>query len=200
MRLILMLVAALLLPTADISKGVAPSAVLAYRGFTVDVSAARDAGDLGDIETSVKHQLDIVADCGAGPTVLAFFRAQRIALGPKTGNEGRFSEKLGVQIDAVPEPTGEPIVLHELLHAFHARMLPGGFRNPQIVDYYSRAKEAKVYPDDAFVLKNPLEFFAVTASLYLYGHVDRPPFTREILRSRQPYYYAWLGRLFGVQK
>jgi Mlc titration factor MtfA (ptsG expression regulator) len=53
---------------------------------------------------------------------------------------------------------------------------------------------------DAFLLKNPAEFFAVTASLYLYGHVDRLPFTREALREKQPSYYIWLGQLFGAQK
>ena len=44
------------------------------------------------------------------------------------------------------------------------------------------------------------EFFAVTASLYLWGNVDRPPNTREKLKAAQPVYYAWLGQLFGVAK
>ena len=45
-----------------------------------------------------------------------------------------------------------------------------------------------------------MEFFAVTGSLYLSGHVDRPPGTREALRAAQPRYYAWLAQLFGVAK
>jgi hypothetical protein len=45
-----------------------------------------------------------------------------------------------------------------------------------------------------------MEFFAVTASLYLWGNVDRPPNTRAVLRARQPVYYRWLGDEFGVQK
>jgi hypothetical protein len=45
-----------------------------------------------------------------------------------------------------------------------------------------------------------MEFFAVTGSLYLSGHVDRPPGNRETLRAAQPRYYAWLAQLFGVAK
>jgi len=52
----------------------------------------------------------------------------------------------------------------------------------------------------AYVLKNVQEFFAITASLYLWGNVDRPPATRDKLKAAQPVYYAWLGQLFGVAK
>jgi hypothetical protein len=38
------------------------------------------------------------------------------------------------------------------------------------------------------------------ASLYLSGYIARAPNNRETLRSRRPYYYAWLGELFGVKK
>jgi hypothetical protein len=50
------------------------------------------------------------------------------------------------------------------------------------------------------MLTNECEFFAVTASLYLWGNVDREPYNRERLRVRQPCYYEWLGREFGIQK
>lgn len=199
MRLFGRIVAALLLLSAPAFADTGDT--FAYRGFLVDISAVRDASDLGDIETSVKHQLDIVADCGARPEVMQFFHAQRITLSPNAGDGGgQFNASEGVQIDAAPEPPQEPIVLHELLHAFHARILPDGFHNAQVVMFYGHAKEAGLYPADAFLLKNPGEFFAVTASLYLFGHVDRPPFTRASLKAKQPYYYNWLGRLFGVQK
>jgi len=97
-------------------------------------------------------------------------------------------------------PPEQPVVLHELLHAYHFHMLPGGFHNPDVLRYYQNAIRGQRYKPGAYVLKNPLEFFAVTASLYLWGHVDREPFTRENLREQQPIYYAWLGALFGVEK
>jgi hypothetical protein len=58
----------------------------------------------------------------------------------------------------------------------------------------------RLYKSGAYVTKDVQEYFAVTASLYLWGHVDRPPFTRDNLKGRQPDYYAWLGQLFGVEK
>ena len=78
--------------------------------------------------------------------------------------------------------------------------MPGGYRNGDILTYFDRARSNGLYPRDAYVLKDVQEFFAVTASLYLWRHVDRPPFSREKLKAAQPVYYAWLGQLFGVAK
>ncbi|WP_279357940.1 hypothetical protein [Methylobacterium indicum] len=47
------------------------------------------------------------------------------------------------------------------------------------------------------MLANPKEFFAITASVYLYRRQAREPFTREELRRTQPLYYRYLTRLFG---
>jgi hypothetical protein len=69
-----------------------------------------------------------------------------------------------------------------------------------VLRFYGEARNSGLYPPRSYVLSNQLEFFAVTGSLYLWGHVDRPPATRENLRARQPGYYAWLGELFGVRK
>jgi hypothetical protein len=94
----------------------------------------------------------------------------------------------------------KPIVLHELLHAYHYYVIPGGFRNSDILTFYHRAVDNQLYRNDAEVLKNVQEYFAITASLYLWGHVARPPFTRENLQARQPLYYQWLAQFFDVQK
>jgi hypothetical protein len=171
---------------------------LAYRGFTIDVSAVPN---FANIESSVEHQLDIVADCGAISEINNFFRAQRMAVKPGLSAEtGKFDPATGIEIDAVVLPPQRPIVLHELLHAFHAYMLPGGVNNPDVLLYYSRARDYRLYPANEYVLTNAREFFAVTASLYLWGNVDREPHTRERLRAQQPFYYDWLSQLFGVRK
>jgi hypothetical protein len=173
----------------------------AYRGFTIDWSAARDVANLEAIEASLKHQIDIVADCGATQQIMAFFRSQEIVVKPGQADRGHFyASRRGVTVDAVVDAPEKPVVLHELLHAYHWRVLPGAFRNPDVLRFYGDAKEGVLYPPDAYVLKNVQEFFAVTASLYLWGNVDRPPHTRETLREKQPVYYKWLGQLFGVQK
>jgi hypothetical protein len=49
------------------------------------------------------------------------------------------------------------------------------------------------------MLKNPAEFFAMTASAFLHGSIARPPYTRETVIRTQPVYARYLAQLFGVQ-
>jgi hypothetical protein len=187
-----------------------PSAALAaptdgkasYRGFTVDVSTIAGTPNYNAVIASVAHQIDIVADCGAKPEIIRFFQSQVIILAPPTAQgPGHFSAKQpGITISNVALAPQKPILLHELLHAYHFHVLPGAFRNADVLTYYNRARRGRRYQPDAYVLKNVQEFFAVTASLYLWGSVDRPPSTRERLKTAQPAYYAWLGQLFGAAK
>ena len=174
--------------------------VLTYRGFTVNMMLVENAANRDAIEASLKKQIDIVADCGAKPEIMAFFRSHKMNL--KFGEEdggGRVTAA-GIEIDATPQPPEKPIVLHELLHVLHARYLPNGSNNADVEKFYNNAMRSQAYPKGEYVLKNKGEFFAVTASLYLWGYVARAPHNRETLRSKQPIYYAWLGDLFGVKK
>lgn len=97
-----------------------------------------------------------------------------------------------------------PILLHELLHAYHNVVIPEGFKNPTILAYYQDAKG--VYPASAYVMKNEKEFFAVTGSVFLYGKTNvwqftgeagKEPFTRSMFKQKQPDYYRYLVWLFG---
>lgn len=173
-----------------------------YRGFTVDTTAAQDAPNLKQVEASLRHQIDITADCGTAPKIMEFFRSQTIFVKPGQGDGGgRFSANVkGVSVDIAVDAPEKPVVLHEMLHAYHWWVLPGGFKNAEVEQFYQRAKEGGLYPPDAYVLKNVQEFFAVTASLYLWGNVDRPPHDRKTLHEKQPVYYQWLGDQFGVVK
>jgi hypothetical protein len=175
---------------------------LAYRDFTIDLSEAKDAPNLKAIVASLRHQIDIVADCGAKPQILDFFKSQLIFVRPGAGDGGgRFDAgSTGVSVDIAVDAPEKPVLLHELLHAYHYRVLPQGHDNPDILTFYQRALDGSFYPPDAYVLKNVQEFFAVTASLYLWGNVDRPPHDRRTLHDRQPVYYKWLGDQFGVVK
>ena len=173
-----------------------------YRGITVDISAAQGQPDIKDVVASLKHQIDIVVECGAKPEILAFFESQPVAVKPgQSDGGGHFSSKVaGVTVDAAVDAPEKPVLLHELLHAYHFRVLPGALQNPDLVRFYGIAKQNELYPPDSYVLKNVQEYFAVTGSLYLWGNVDRPPNNRATLREKQPAYYQWLGDLFGVQK
>jgi len=175
---------------------------MVYRGFTIDGTAILRSPDYAAIMASMPHQIDIASDCGLRPEVISFFQSRVIILRPGLrGQFGRFDPRYpGVSIeDAVAAPQ-KPIVLHELLHAYHWYMIPGGFQNPQIMTFYNRAKDLRRYQEGVYAVKNVQEFFATTGSLYLWGHIDRPPYSREGLKAAQPIYYKWLGDFFGVQK
>ncbi len=90
-----------------------------------------------------------------------------------------------------------PVMLHELLHAFHAQIMPQGFQNEGILFHYNLAKSKHLYPEDKYLMKNEREFFAVTASIFLYGKdTAHEPFTRSNLKEKQPDYYRYLVGLF----
>ncbi|HWZ40122.1 MAG TPA: hypothetical protein VNY08_17660 [Bradyrhizobium sp.] len=137
-----------------------------YRGVTVDTTAAQSAPNLKAVEASLKHQIDIAIDCGAAPKIIAFFKSQQVFIKPGQGDGGgRFSSKVkGVSVDIAVDAPEKPVVLHEMLHAYHWWVLPDGFQNADVERFYERARDGQFYPPDAYVLKNVQEFFAVTAS------------------------------------
>ena len=60
----------------------------------------------------------------------------------------------------------EPVILHELLHAYHANIMPQGFENPGVLLHYNLAKNGNIYPTKAYLMTNQKEFFAVTAAYF----------------------------------
>jgi hypothetical protein len=93
----------------------------------------------------------------------------------------------------------DPIVLHELMHAYHAKLMPNGYDNLGIKGFYAYAKAKSLLPKEAYALKNDREFFAVTASVFLAGKQSvHDPKTREDLKDKMPDYYKFLVELFGT--
>jgi hypothetical protein len=90
------------------------------------------------------------------------------------------------------------VILHEMLHAFHAHLLPQGVQNADVLRFYDRAIDRGLYPAGEHLLRNQKEFFAMTASVFLYGKIAREPYTRANLKQKQPAYYEFLARLFGI--
>jgi hypothetical protein len=126
----------------------------AYRGFTVDTTAAQGAPNLNDVEKSLKHQIDITADCGTTPKIMDFFKSQTIFVKPGQGDSGgRFSSKVkGVAVDVAVDAPEKPVMLHEMLHAYHWWVLPDGFENAEVEEFYERARDGAFYPPGAYVL------------------------------------------------
>jgi hypothetical protein len=175
--------------------------VFDYHGWHVDLTGARGAEPAPRMVAAVERQLDIVEQVALKPQVLDFMRTIRIWANPRNASfgPGRYGHATGIDLRVRALEAEKPIILHELLHAYHDRRLPGGLNNPDIEMFYQRGKTAG-WPSDAYMLTNNREFFAVTASVYLFGDIPRPPESRKALRSKQPRYYQWLADLFDDGK
>ena len=92
----------------------------------------------------------------------------------------------------------DPVILHELLHAYHAKLMGGGLDNLGIKAQYAQAVSKNVFPKEEYAMANPQEFFAVTASVFLAGkETIHEPHTRARLKEKMPKYYKFLVELFG---
>jgi hypothetical protein len=92
----------------------------------------------------------------------------------------------------------EPVILHELLHAYHNKLMAGGFNNLSIKGWYAEAGSKNVFPKEEYAMANPQEFFAVTGSIFLSDKESiQEPHTRARLKEKMPKYYKFLVELFG---
>jgi hypothetical protein len=92
----------------------------------------------------------------------------------------------------------DPVILHELLHAYHAKLMGGGLENLGVKAMYAKAVSANVFGKEEYAMTNPQEFFAVTASVFLAGKGTlSEPHTRAQIKEKLPKYYKFLVELFG---
>jgi RimJ/RimL family protein N-acetyltransferase len=126
-----------------------------YKGFRIDLSAAR--GTMADAKmiAAVKRQVDLVEQAKLKPQVLAFMRTIPVWANPKetrTG-PGHYSRRTGIDLRMPLLEPNKPILLHELLHAYHDQQLPNGFENADIRRFYERAQSAG-WPKDSYMMSN----------------------------------------------
>jgi hypothetical protein len=100
-----------------------------------------------------------------------------------------------IMLSAASKEKNRPVMLHELLHAYHNLVMPQGYKNAGILMHYTAAKTGQLYPANAYLLTNAREFFAVTASVFLHG--DDGAISRAMIKEKQPDYYHYLVWLFG---
>lgn len=100
-------------------------------------------------------------------------------------------------------------VLHELAHAYHNRVLPGGFGNEEITKAYVRAKESGTYDkverhfgngrpnkfEKAYAMTTPMEYFAETTEAF-FSRNDFYPFDRKELEKHDPAMFKLLQQLW----
>lgn len=103
--------------------------------------------------------------------------------------------------------------LHELAHAYHDRVLAGGFDNAEIRAAYDRAKAGKTYEkverwfgngrpnthERAYAMTNPMEYFAESTEAF-FSRNDFYPFVRAELKQHDPDMERLLAKLWGVEK
>jgi hypothetical protein len=190
------LCAALFFSALMADKAVADPLVFTYHGWQVDLTAARGAEPEQKMVAAVQRQLDIVEQVGLKPNVLQFMRSIPVWADPSKASSGpgHYGSKTGVDLRVKQLEGDKPIILHEFLHAYHDKMVPQGFNNADIKQFFDRGRQ--FWPGDSYMVSNNREFFAVTASVYLFGGIDRPPYSRAELRAKQPRYYEWLAQLF----
>ncbi|WP_342154125.1 hypothetical protein [Methylorubrum sp. SB2] len=168
-----------------------------YRGYRIEIAQDVPNAEIGKLRQAAEHQVDLVEATGLDASTKAFLRRFPVVVRSGSGEGSHYSGGDSVTI-AVDDPMDDrPILLHEYMHVYHFRKLPGGRNNPDILTFYGRARNGGFYPAGAYVLKNQAEFFAMTASVFLHGRLAREPFTRDELRRKQPVYYGFLSRLLG---
>jgi hypothetical protein len=174
-----------------------PSLSFTYRGWRVRAAGAARAQRPEKTIRAIKAQIDIVEQLRLKPAVLEAMRAWPIQADASVGREvGRYSAERTILLRVKRLDAKRPSLLHALLLAYQDQRLPGGFANPDIARFRQRIVERRVWPNTAIMLQNNGEFFAVTASAYLYGDITREPYTRADLKKTQPDYYQWLADLF----
>ncbi len=100
--------------------------------------------------------------------------------------------------------------LHELAHAYHDRVLKGGFDHAGIKAAFERAKASGSYDkverwlgdrrantrEKAYAMTNPMEYFAETTEAF-FSRNDFFPFTRDELKRHDPEMEKLLEQLWG---
>jgi len=174
-----------------------PGLIFSYRGWRVDASRALKGQSPATTIRKLQKQIDIVEQVGLSPQVLAFMRAiPIIGVAPVAPDQGRYVHGMGLFIRPKGLDDKHPVLLRQLLYAYMDEKLPGGFGNPMAERLRAEAAAKHVWPKGATMLHGGPDFFAMTATAYLYGAITSEPYTRADLKRTQPDAYQWLADLF----
>jgi hypothetical protein len=167
-----------------------------YRGFTVKFMGS----DHEAVEAVVHKQIDKLLSVGLPDEMIEFFRTVPLYVSDTVeNNPGHFTNGR-VDIDSgILQHPELPVLIHEYMHALHFLYLPGRIRNSGILAAYEQAQQMTVYNTRSHMMSNVAEFFATTATSYLYGITAQEPFSREKVKLNQPRYFDYLVQLFGPQ-
>ncbi len=149
------------------------------------------------IAASLAAQIALVKALRVSDAARDFFAAQGITVDLQPGTRTRAGPR-GVFFARETQPAENPVLLHELIHRWQLLRMPGGRENPDVLRFYGEAKASGRWPAQSYMLTNPFEFFAMTASVVLHGIAARPPFPRENVKAKAPELYAFIVKEFGL--
>jgi dipeptidyl-peptidase-4 len=101
------------------------------------------------------------------------------------------------------------VLLHELAHGYHDRILSQGYGNAEVKAAFEKARDSGVYnevdrftgekivKDKAYALSNPMEYFAESTEAY-FGKNDFFPFNRKELKENDPHMHDLIQKLWNV--
>lgn len=109
------------------------------------------------------------------------------------------------------------VMIHELSHAYHNRMLNEGYSNKEIQECYNLAMKEGLYEcvkvhgpqgptAKAYACTNCMEYFAELSTAFLGGTDDDAefnkwyPFNRKQIKEHDPRAYNLLARLWKIDK
>ena len=179
------------------------SADVTHLGFTINdqlLTAADKARLEPDLSKSLREQIDIIDAAKLPADVLAGLKAITVVLDPAlTSQPGIFTGRNGGEVRLQPAvfTRKRPVLLHELLHAYHFYTLT--LQNKDVNAAFEMVRNDPDFAKfrRAHFLQNAKEFFAVTASIYLSGDVQQPPFTCAAFAGKYPAYMQFLESQFG---
>lgn len=104
---------------------------MVYRGYRIDFSRVIGHVDLDASKASLRKQVDMVEAIPLKPAIKDFFRSMRVEVKSELLMESG-GQAAGVyrsyyqfvQMIALPSNKTAPVLLHELLHAYHAQVMP----------------------------------------------------------------------------
>jgi hypothetical protein len=176
-----------------------------YLGFTIDDSRVRNLANLAEVQAATKEQINIVCAVGLPDEILKFLKTVPLTLVPPrimlNGTPGLYSGMdRRVSISAGIVTIGhKPVLLHELLHAYHDQRIESGFRNPETLAFYQHAKTIPAFSATSHMMQNGAEYFACSGTTYLFGVTAQEPFKREKVKENQPEIFEYFKKLFGPQ-
>ena len=168
---------------------------LDYHGWHIDVANA--SGQPAEAVTkAIQKQIDGIETLGIAQDIVSFMRTVPLrAEGSRDGAPAHYDRAKGIDFRVEALDAKKPVLLQPLLRAFQEQKLKGD-DVAVITNAYKEARDSGAWPASAPMLKSPQDFFAATATVYLFGDIDTEPFTRGRLHEAQPEYWKWLGGVF----